>query len=115
MEQAAARELPLGRSADFAAVDHEVIAADFKTRHPLTEHLRQWEAKLFHIYMMTGRNNMREIHRTEVVVDGSASRKAPDYLDAVPQTVIGVYLRFDPLVASDDDRRPVDLEEQNVP
>ena len=26
-----------------------------------------------------------------VMVDGSASRKAPDYLDAVPQTVIGVY------------------------
>ena len=50
-----------------------------------------------------------------VMVDGSASRKAPDYLDAVPQTVIGVYLRFDPLVASDDDRRPVDIEEQNVP
>ena len=43
-----------------------------------------------------------------VMVDGSASRKAPDYL-------IGVYLRFDPLVASDDDRRPVDIEEQNVP
>ena len=91
MEQAAARELPLGRSADFAAVDHEVIAADFKTRHPLTEHLRQWEAKLFHIYMMTGRNNMREIHRTEVVVDGSASRAAADDRNAIAQRAFPVH------------------------
>ena len=33
VEQAAPPELPLSRSADFAAVDHKVIAADFKARH----------------------------------------------------------------------------------
>ena len=114
MEQEAAPELPLSRSTDFAAVDHEVIAVDFKARHPLAKRLCQRKAKLFHIDMMTGRNDMREIHCTEVVVDGSASRAAADDRNAIAQRAFPVHFYGHILMAAADNRRSVPPEHENL-